>query len=263
MGFDLTTFLAQIVNLFLLIWILKRFLYRPVMDVIEKRQSQINHNIQEAEDKLSSASKLQQTLALQQEEFEKQRQKRLDQLDKEIEQHKTQMFNELERDYIARRQSLQDDLNRSWTAAKSQAQEMIASEFIALSQKILTEWSVQNPMDQLLTLFQKKIVDLSIKKQTQLQNLLLKQKSLQIITSHTLTKKQQVMIRGILQNSFDLPPKVRIQYKKRPDLILGLEMRIGNFLLDWNLNSYLDEMSQHLKQQIAGLIVPAERKGNK
>ena len=51
MGFNLTTFLAQIVNLFLLIWLLKRFLYRPVLAIIEKRQHQIKQNMQEAEEK--------------------------------------------------------------------------------------------------------------------------------------------------------------------------------------------------------------------
>ena len=38
MGFDLVTFIAQIVNLFVLVWLLKRFLYRPILEVIEKRQ---------------------------------------------------------------------------------------------------------------------------------------------------------------------------------------------------------------------------------
>lgn len=263
MGFDLTTFLAQLVNLFLLIWLLQRFLYRPVMDIIEKRQKQISHNIQEAEDKLADASKLQEDLTQQQENFDKQRQKRLDQLDHEIEQHKAQMIHELEADYKARRQNLQDDLDRSWVAAEAQIQQMIGSEFIVLSQKILTEWSTQNPMDQVLKLFEKKITALTVKKRSELQKLLIQQKSLQIVTSATLTKKQQESIKKVLESNFDLPPKLRILYKKQSDLILGLEMRIGTFLLDWNLSTYLDEMNQHLKQQIAGLIVPAERKANK
>ena len=263
MGFDLTTFLAQLVNLFLLIWLLKRFLYRPVMDIIEKRQKQISHSIQEAENKLVDASKLQESLIQQQENFDKQRQKRLDQLDHEIEQHKAQMIHELEADYKAKRQNLQDDLDRSWLAAEAQIQQMIAGEFVVLSQKILTEWSTQNPMDQVLKLFEKKITALTTKRHSELQKLFTNQKSVQIITSTTLTKKQQEGLKKVLQTNFDLPAKLHILYKKQTDLILGLEMRIGTFLLDWNLNTYLDEMNQHLKQQIAGLIVPAERKANK
>ncbi len=263
MGFDLTTFLAQLVNLFLLIWLLKRFLYRPIMDIIEKRQKQISHSIQQAEDKLADASKVQQSLMQQQEDFDKQRQKRLDQMEHEIEQHKAQMIHELEIDYKTRRQNLQDELNRTWATTESQIQKMIGTEFLTLSQKILTEWSTQNPMDQVLKLFEKKIINLSTKKRSELQKLLATQKSIQIVTSAALTKKQQENLKQILQANFILPPKLRLQYNKESALIIGLEMHIGTFLLDWNLSTYLNEMSQHLKQQIAGLIVPAERKASK
>ena len=50
MGFDLVTFIAQIVNLFVLVWLLKRFLYRPILEVIEKRQQEIRNKLQAAED---------------------------------------------------------------------------------------------------------------------------------------------------------------------------------------------------------------------
>ena len=49
MGFDLITFLAQIVNLFVLVWLLKRFLYRPILAVIEKRQQEIRDKVQLAD----------------------------------------------------------------------------------------------------------------------------------------------------------------------------------------------------------------------
>ena len=50
MGFDLVTFIAQIVNLFVLVWLLKRFLYHPILEVIEKRQQEIRNKVQAAED---------------------------------------------------------------------------------------------------------------------------------------------------------------------------------------------------------------------
>ena len=50
MGFDLVTFIAQIVNLFVLVWLLKRFLYRPILEVIEKRQQEIRDKVQAADD---------------------------------------------------------------------------------------------------------------------------------------------------------------------------------------------------------------------
>lgn len=39
MQFDLTTFILEVINFLVLVWLLKRFFYRPVLDVIEKRQA--------------------------------------------------------------------------------------------------------------------------------------------------------------------------------------------------------------------------------
>ena len=263
MGFNLTTFLAQIVNLFLLIWILKRFLYRPVLAVIEKRRQQIAHSIQEADEKLAEADQTQKTVAKLKEDFEKKRQKRLDDLDQEIHQHREQLLKELEKEYQSKQQKLQATLDSNWTSAENTIQQMIGREFVTLAQKILTEWSSQSPVDQMLILFAKKVKALSQNKKKQIQTILKQQKSVQVITSATLTKAQQNNLKEILSKNFVLPPKMRLQYKKHSDLILGLEIRIGDFSLDWNLNTYLNEMNERLKQGISGLIISTERKADK
>ncbi len=48
MEFDWTTFILEIVNFLVLVWILKRFLYRPVLDVIARRRAQIEQSLNEA-----------------------------------------------------------------------------------------------------------------------------------------------------------------------------------------------------------------------
>lgn len=48
MEFDWTTFTLEIVNFLILVWILKRFLYRPVLDVIAKRRAGIEQALADA-----------------------------------------------------------------------------------------------------------------------------------------------------------------------------------------------------------------------
>ncbi|MEJ2695366.1 MAG: F0F1 ATP synthase subunit delta [Candidatus Sulfobium sp.] len=49
MRFDLTTFLFQIINFIVLLFILKRLLYKPVREIIEKRRAMIEKTVQDAE----------------------------------------------------------------------------------------------------------------------------------------------------------------------------------------------------------------------
>ena len=39
MQFDWTTFVLEVLNFLVLLWILKRFLYQPVLDVLDARQA--------------------------------------------------------------------------------------------------------------------------------------------------------------------------------------------------------------------------------
>ena len=49
MGFDETTFVLEIANFLILVWILTRYFYRPVAAVIERRRSSIEERIRQAE----------------------------------------------------------------------------------------------------------------------------------------------------------------------------------------------------------------------
>ncbi|GJL75409.1 MAG TPA: F0F1 ATP synthase subunit delta [Nitrosomonas sp.] len=49
MDFDWTTFILEIVNFLILIWILKRFLYQPVLNVIAKRREDIEKTLADAQ----------------------------------------------------------------------------------------------------------------------------------------------------------------------------------------------------------------------
>ena len=48
MSIDWITVAAQIANFLVLVWLLKRFLYRPILDGIDAREGEISHRMQEA-----------------------------------------------------------------------------------------------------------------------------------------------------------------------------------------------------------------------
>ncbi|MBR0129828.1 MAG: F0F1 ATP synthase subunit B [Firmicutes bacterium] len=54
-SFDKWTFIAQILNLFIQIWLFKRFLFQPVKKIIAKRQEELNKVYSDAEAARSEA----------------------------------------------------------------------------------------------------------------------------------------------------------------------------------------------------------------
>ena len=58
MELNWTTVALEIVNFLVLVWILKRFLYRPVLQVIERRRADIETTLNEAREREETAQQL-------------------------------------------------------------------------------------------------------------------------------------------------------------------------------------------------------------
>lgn len=61
-GFEPKLLLAQIINFVIVLWVLKKFLYKPVLEMLKKRQEAIEkglHDAQEAEKRLAQAEEKQ------------------------------------------------------------------------------------------------------------------------------------------------------------------------------------------------------------
>lgn len=58
MQFDWTTFILEILNFLVLIWILQRFLYRPVLDMLSARQQKIREVTEQAQTMRDEAEEL-------------------------------------------------------------------------------------------------------------------------------------------------------------------------------------------------------------
>ncbi len=73
MELDWSTFLLEIVNVLVLIWLLKRFLFRPVMAVIEERKAAITKSVADAQSVRQEAQSLQERYEQRLVEWEKEK----------------------------------------------------------------------------------------------------------------------------------------------------------------------------------------------
>ena len=252
MGFHWVTFLAQILNLFVLVWLLKRFLYRPIVDVIAKRQAYIEDKVKNAEKASLAAQKQQEALARQAQEWQADRQKRLDAVYQEAEALKQEQTDQIRTETTRLRQKMQDDLNREALAKELEIRNIMIQNFMTLSRQVLTDLSGIGPMAQGIELFKKKVESLPKSTLNTIRASIQKESVLTVATSEKLTKSEQQNLTDFVSETFgDIPLKFTV----RNDLILGIEMTVGETVLEWNLKSYLDLFENNLNTTLAGLIV--------
>jgi F-type H+-transporting ATPase subunit b len=90
-----TTFIFELINFVVLIWILNRFLYRPVMNVIAQRKAAIQKTLSEAETTRNNAQALQSQYENRLTEWEQERDKARTQLRDEINAERSRLLDNL------------------------------------------------------------------------------------------------------------------------------------------------------------------------
>ena len=70
---DWFTVIAQVINFLILVWLLKRFLYRPILNAIDAREKRIAAEIADTSPNNADAMKQREEFQHKNEEFDKQR----------------------------------------------------------------------------------------------------------------------------------------------------------------------------------------------
>jgi len=255
MGLDWWTFTAQIVNLFVLIWLLKRFLYRPILEAIDKRQAEINAQVKSAQQAKEEAEKEKAEWEAERAQFDSMRQKRLNALAQEEQDLRKQATLDIRKVEREKRSELQQSLNIEMETLQDEIRTLVGKQFLTLSQKVFRELTEDAPMDAVVKTIQNKIRTLSKKQKFEIEKSLSKQNIISISTSIALSKNQQKSLLQILKKTWAISTKTRFVWETNSDLILGIEIRIGNSLLEWNLKNYLDELTTNIHSVTETLIL--------
>jgi len=96
MELNWSTFVLEIINFLVLVWILKRFLYKPVLDVIARRRAGIDKALGEAQAERSEAQKLQQQYEGRLADWEQERRQGRETLAQELEAERASRIEELQ-----------------------------------------------------------------------------------------------------------------------------------------------------------------------
>ena len=238
------TVIAQIINFIVLVWLLKRFLYKPVLNAIDERDKKISSQLAEAAANKAEAEREQNEFRQKNEIFDKERLEKMKEVNEEVNSEKQRLFEEVRKETTAL-QSKHEDL------FKQQEQEMTDTlkrktkdEVFALVGKTLTNLANANLEEQTISVFIKKITDLDGENLAKLKDALNNDhKPITIKSAFEIsdTSKQELekAIEKITghQNKF--------QYHLEPELVSGIELNTASYQLSWNIESYLDSLKNN------------------
>jgi F-type H+-transporting ATPase subunit b len=233
-----STFLLEIINFLVLVWILKRFLYKPVLDVIARRRAGIEKTLADAKALQAEAQSLR-------EQYEQ----RLTRWEEERKQARAQLQGELEGERARRMQELEELLAREREKAKVVEQRELTetlrrNEATALTQgarfasRLLGYASGPELETRLLELLLEQLDALPDQQREALRAGIHAPVGDVVVTSaFPLTEADRMRLAKALATALGIESSPR--YEEDPELLSGLCIYIGSWTLGANLRDEL------------------------
>lgn len=232
MQIDWFTVAAQALNFLVLMWLLKRFLYKPILDAIAAREKHIADQLTMASDIEAKAQKEQEIFKQKNETFEKEKMKRMSEVKAEAHTIRAQLLkdvtDEAETLRAQKKETLQNELNDLNADILKQTKEQV---FVTAS-KVLSDLADTTLEERMLTIFITRLQALNDKDKAALSS-----ENAVITSAFALSPAQQNVLKAEIKTN-------TIKFKVSPQLVSGIELSMGGQKLAWSISDYLETLEK-------------------
>ncbi len=247
MKIDWFTVIAQVVNFLVLVGLLGRFLYKPILNAIDEREKKIRSQLEDAEAKKAEAKKEQEEFKQKNDEFDE---KKKALMDKAVAESKTEGEKLLEESRSAAN-ALEAKLKKASKEIQENTYREIAQktqqEVFAISRKALMDLASVTLEEQSVTVFINRLNELNESEKKQfIASFKSNSSEVLIRSAFELLDKQQVEI----ENAIDeiLGAKVHYEFKVNPELISGIELTANGYKLAWSISEYINSFEKSISE---------------
>jgi F-type H+-transporting ATPase subunit b len=263
MPIDWFTVAAQAVNFLILVWLMKRFLYKPILHTIDEREKGIAAQRAEAEAKKAEAQKERDELQHQAATLDRERAALLKKATEEASAERQRLFDEARKDADSLRAKRREALRSEQRNLNQEIGRWTQNEVFTIARKTLTDLAATSLEERMCEVFVHRLRALTGEAREQLAAAL-----------KTSTQPAQV------RSAFDLPPALRsaiagavkeafavetqVQFATAPELVSGIEFSANGQKVAWTIADYLATLAKSASayvDAVAGSAAKPDPKG--
>lgn len=234
MEFDLSTFAFETINFLVLIWILQRLFYKPVLAAIARRKQYIDETLEKARNMQQQAEELRQRYENRQNQWEQEKRAALGALHREIDSERKKQMDKLQADLDQERQKAKVNLSRLQMDIRQKAEKKALQNGARFASIMLKQAAGPELEARLCEMLMEHFNDLPEECKLCLQTMESQPSvSINITSAYPLPdglRRQLEQKLGTLINRHDI-----FHYHQNADLIAGLRIDIGAWVLQANL----------------------------
>lgn len=240
---------VQIVNFLILVWLLKHFLYKPVLDAIDAREKRIATELADADAKKAEAEKERTDFEDKNNVFNQHRSALLSKAADEAKAERERLIDQAKKDAESLRVTQADALRGDQIRLGSEITLLAEKEVFAIARKALTDLATVSLEERVGEVFTRHLRELDSKAKELLGTALKNSSQPALVRSaFDLPADQRAAIQNALNETFSAV--VRIKFEESQDVICGIELTANGQKVAWSISSYLTGLSKKVSDLI-------------
>ncbi len=256
---DWPTVFFQIVNFGILIWLLKRFLYKPILRNMDKREQRIADRLEKAREREREASREQEAFRRKNQELEDKRRELIREAEEEAGNKRDKLVEQARKEADQMRQSWKEALAREKEAFLRDLSRRAGESVFQAMDKALADLSDTNLQKQLVGVFAEKLRSTDEATRGRMKEALSDGQPLTVRSAFALSGEGREKIVRASRDVLGAEPET---FETEPGMIAGVALEVGGREISWSVGDYLRQMHREfdnaLEQRAGGFSGAAE-----
>ncbi len=244
---DWFTIAAQALNFLILVWLMKRFLYKPILHAIDEREQRIAKELADADAKKVEAQKESEEFERKNKEFDEQRDALLTRATEEAKTERQRLLDEARNAAEVLHAKQRDVMEREQRSLNDEITRRTQKEVFAITRKILADLAGTSLEERICEVFRRRLRDLDGEEKEGFAEILKTSSDPVLVRSaFDLPSEQRDGIQHALNETFSA--EIHVRFETEPDVISGVELTANGRKVAWSIADYLTSLENSVSE---------------
>jgi F-type H+-transporting ATPase subunit b len=234
---------AQAINFLILVWLLRRFLYKPILGAVDAREKRIAAELADADAKKADAQRERDDFQAKNKAFDEQRAALLAKATDEAKAERERLMVEARKDADGMRAKQQDALRNDQKRLGGEITRLAADEVFAIARKALGDLATVSLEERMGEVFTRRLREMDAKAKEELRSAIKGSSEPVLVRSaFELPAEQRAAIQNALNET--LSSDVHVRFETAPGSVCGIEVTANGQKVAWSIAEYLASLEK-------------------
>ncbi|AKB74397.1 ATP synthase B chain [Methanosarcina lacustris Z-7289] len=244
---DWFTVIAQVLNFLILVWLLKRFLYKPILNAVDAREKKVADELADADAKEAEAQKEKEDFRRKNEEFDQQHTVLLSRAKDDAKAERQRLLEEARQEASDLRSKQQETLRNDKQNLNQAISRRAQQEVFAIARKVLQDLAGTSLEEHTVDAFAQRLLKLEGTEKEQLASALgASSNPVLVRTAFELPKAQRDLVQKTIKETLGI--EIQARFETVPDLVSGIELTANGQKVAWSIADYLSSLEKSVDE---------------